>query len=158
MWNASPAVSFMMRAAGPADPVSATSTDWRLSQAADVVAVLRALPRVNLLLIGVDREMWRPLERRLLDLSEPIVEWSPSRHLNLPEVTQVGTLLLNAIDALSHDDQRQLLDWLELAGRRMRVVSTTSAPLFARVQAGAFVEPLYYRLNTICLDLNGPGN
>jgi Sigma-54 interaction domain len=158
MWNSSPAVSFTMRAAGRVDRISATPADWQLLQAADVVALLGALPRVNLLLIGVDREMWRPLEKRLLDLREPLVVWSPGRDLSLPEVTQVGTLILNDVDALSHADQHQLLDWLEPPGRRMRVISTTSAPLFARVEAGAFVDTLYYRLNTICLEVNGPGN
>jgi DNA-binding NtrC family response regulator len=33
------------------------------------------------------------------------------------------------------------------------VVSTTSAPLLPRVEAGEFNATLFYRLNTVCVDV-----
>ena len=50
--------------------------------------------------------------------------------------------------------RRVLLDWLEAAAGRMQVVSTTPATLLPHVQAGAFIEQLYYRLNTVCVDMS----
>ena len=46
-----------------------------------------------------------------------------------------------------------LLRWLERATGRTQVVSTTSTSLLPRVQDGTFVDTLYYRLNTVCLDV-----
>lgn len=65
----------------------------------------------------------------------------------------MGTLILHEVGALPHDDQRQLLEWLEPAARRVQVISTTSASLFPRVEVGAFSDVLYYRLNTMCMDV-----
>jgi transcriptional regulator of acetoin/glycerol metabolism len=31
-------------------------------------------------------------------------------------------------------------------------VSTTPAPLLPRVESGKFIDTLYYRLNTVCVD------
>jgi DNA-binding NtrC family response regulator len=33
------------------------------------------------------------------------------------------------------------------------VISTTSGPLLPLVQSGGFIETLFYRLNTVCLDV-----
>jgi sigma-54-interacting transcriptional regulator len=62
-------------------------------------------------------------------------------------------MILQDVDALTHADQRRLLDWLDQAAGRTQVVSTTPAPLLPRVQAGAFIDRLYYRLNTVCMDV-----
>jgi Sigma-54 interaction domain len=154
MWYPSPVVAFAMRAAGPVDRVSAPAPDWQLSRAADVFQLLGGIPRVNLLLVGVDREMWRPLETKLLDLREPVSTWSPGAQLRFPAPSQTGSLILNDVEELSLDEQRQLLEWLEPVGRSVRVISTTSAPLFPRVEAGAFNDTLYYRLNTVTLEFD----
>jgi Sigma-54 interaction domain len=154
MWNPSSAVAFSMRAAGPSGRVSSpTPTYWQLSRATEVVRLLTGLPHVNVLLMGIDSEMWPALEMRLMELDEPIVIWSPGRRLAFPESTQTGTLILNDVEALTHDQQRQLLEWLEPAGRCVRVISTTSVPLFTRLESGGFSETLYYRLNTVMLEI-----
>jgi DNA-binding NtrC family response regulator len=62
-----------------------------------------------------------------------------------------GTLILNEVDALPADDQRRLLLWLD-APREVQVISTTSACMLSRIQAGTFSETLYYRLNIILVD------
>jgi DNA-binding NtrC family response regulator len=35
------------------------------------------------------------------------------------------------------------------------VVSTSPAPLIPRVHSGLFIDTLYYRLNTVCVDVTG---
>jgi DNA-binding NtrC family response regulator len=62
---------------------------------------------------------------------------------------EIGTLILDEVAWLTMHEQTQLLDWLEAASPRPRVISTSSHPLFSRVERGLFAEPLYYRLNVM---------
>ena len=68
--------------------------------------------------------------------------------LDLP-ASRKGTLFLHDIAALTPPQQITLYDWLSTTGREMQVVSTTSSQLLPLVQAGRFLEGLFYRLNTI---------
>lgn len=43
-----------------------------------------------------------------------------------------------------------LLDWLSDAVA-VKVISTATASLLPRIERGAFLDSLYYRLNTICI-------
>ena len=56
--------------------------------------------------------------------------------------------------SLSFDDQQRLVEWLERAAGRTQVVATSRTALLPRVDAGTFIDTLYYRLNTIALDLS----
>ena len=64
--------------------------------------------------------------------------------------------MLHDVGTLPLDEQLRLLDWLERAEGRTQVVSTSTTPLLPRVQAGAFIDTLYYRLNTVCVDVTSP--
>jgi len=111
------------------------------------------MPRVNLLLIAPDAVVRFVLESLLLDLREPITRWTPGEPLIPPSPDGSGTLLLRDVHALPPADQLLLLDWLEQAEGRTQVVSTTATPLLPRVQCGEFIDTLYYRLNTVCVDV-----
>ena len=111
------------------------------------------MPRINLLLIAPEGVVQHVLKSLILDLWEPVARWSPGDVLALPSPTAVGTLILHDVHALPAADQRRLLEWLELAKGRTQVVSTTSAPLLPRVTAGDFFATLFYRLNTVCVDV-----
>jgi DNA-binding NtrC family response regulator len=89
----------------------------------------------------------------LRDRDEPIASWSPGERLLLPAVARGGTVVLHEVGALPQDDQLHLLNWLEHAVARTQVISTTSGPLLPLVHAGDFIETLFYRLNTVCLDV-----
>ncbi len=127
--------------------------DWHVTRPADVSLLLMRTPRLNLLLIGMDAGVSKVLETLLLNLPDPISTWLPSDRLVLPPVARTGTLILHEVGALAHEDQLRLLSWLERATGRTQVVSTSVAPLLPRVHAGAFIDTLYYRLNTICVDV-----
>jgi len=88
------------------------------------------------------------------ELALPVVAWRPGERLMLPQAEKTGTLLLHDVGTLSLTDQRYLVEWLERAAGRTQVVSLTPAPLLPLVQAGTFLARLYYRLNTVCVDLN----
>ena len=117
--------------------------DWELVRVASV----------NLLLVGPDN-----VTRALVDalgpfLRKPVITVRPGEPLTLAPTGQVGTLTLYDVSMLGLSDQRRLLDWQESAVGRTQVISTTSTPLLPLVDAGAFLGALYYRLNTVCLEV-----
>jgi hypothetical protein len=66
--------------------------------------------------------------------------------LSLPPID--GTMILRDVDALDHEQQQQLLSWLDDPWNgRTQVVSITAGPLYAAVRTGTFLDRLYYRLN-----------
>ena len=85
------------------------------------------------------------------DLSMPFVTWSAGSAASLPALHQ-GTVVLQDVDRLDLGAQRELLTWLDERGGRVRVISTTRGDLFDLVTSGEFLDPLYYRLNTIVVD------
>ena len=100
------------------------------------------MPRVNLLLIGVDGTVWNVL-------GTPVGSSRADRHLVSRSAVRpsasgrIGTLILHDIGALTPDEQRHLLKWLEQAAGRTQIISTASAPLPPAVKAGTFPENLY---------------
>jgi hypothetical protein len=83
--------------------------------------------------------------------------WRPGQALTLPEPSggRVGrtTVIIHEVGELPREEQRRLSEWLEANPNRTHVVSTSAAPLHLRVAAGAFLDALYYRLNTICVEI-----
>ncbi len=141
------------RAAGSLDRPSTSKEERRLAKAAHEELRLVGVPRVNLLLMGSDGVIRSVLDSLVRGLHEPIASWFPGERLVLPPVDRAGTVVLHDVGALAIPEQIQLLEWLGQAMGRTQVVSTTPAPLLPRVQAGAFIDTLYYRLNTVCVDV-----
>lgn len=147
-----PSKFFAAPAADPFDCVSQLPEDWRRARAAHTELLLMGMPRVNLLLIGSDAVVQNILQT--LDLQAPVVSWRAGQQLVLPSAASTKTLVLQNVGALSSGDQLRLLEWLEEAVGRTQVISTTSTPLLPHVQTGDFVDALYYRLNTVCVDVS----
>jgi hypothetical protein len=89
------------------------------------------------------------------DLSMPMVTWLAGADADLPALDQ-GTVVLQDVDRLDLSAQHRLLTWLDNRSGRIRVISTARYDLFDLVTAGAFLDPLYYRLNTIVVDAVAP--
>jgi hypothetical protein len=117
--------------------------------------MLMGMPRVNLLLVAPDAVVRYVLESLLLDLRDPITQWGPAESLVLPPPGRIGTLILHDVGAMPPAAQLDLFGWMERDAGHTQVVSTSASPLLPRVQCGAFIETLYYRLNTICVDVTG---
>jgi hypothetical protein len=64
-----------------------------------------------------------------------------------------GSVVFRDIDALDVDGQALLLLWLESVGAGRLVVSTASTSLLPLVTSGAFDSRLFYRLNTVHIDV-----
>jgi Sigma-54 interaction domain len=79
-------------------------------------------------------------------LREPVYEGSTCDAL--PTELVEGTVILRDVDAFDQDHQRRLLRWLdEPQNGQAQVISLTGARLYDLVQAGTFLDQLYYRLN-----------
>ena len=104
------------------------------------------LHQVNLLLIGPTPNV-DALLTRISGLAEaPIPVCALPGPLALPDA---GSVLMRDVAAMTHEQQRAFLDWMNAQRRRVHVISATSEPLFTRVRAGLFSPRLYYRLNVV---------
>ncbi len=115
--------------------------------------VTRAQP--NVLLVGTSSATHEMLVAMTPCLRRPIHECRPTAGVPLPQ-PHTGTLVLLEVAGLDAKQQRQLVGWLNHLEEPLRVVSTTSAPLFSLVQAGTFLADLYYRLNCVRIYLIAP--
>jgi hypothetical protein len=77
--------------------------------------------------------------------------WRPGQSLTLP--VDAPTVILYGVEMLGRTDQSRLSEWLESRPRRAQVVSTSTVPLLPGAGDNRFSPTLYYRLNTICVDL-----
>ena len=67
-----------------------------------------------------------------------------------------ATVIVRAVDTLSDEEQRQVLDLLNDSGNGSpprQVVTTCAHPLFPLIHQGLFREDLYYRLNVVHLKI-----
>jgi hypothetical protein len=85
------------------------------------------------------------------DFPAPLLTWIAGTEAVLPAL-DCGTLVIHDVDGLDLAQQRALLTWLEHRANRVRVITTVACDLYALVTAGAFLDQLYYRLNTIVID------
>lgn len=86
-------------------------------------------------------------------LAEPVITRRSGDSLILPNVNEVGTLVLFDVEALGVGDQHRLNDWLDQIGPRPRIISASRGSVLPMLEAGTFLESLYYRLNTLCMDV-----
>lgn len=115
--------------------------------------LVSGMPPVNLLLTGGLASVRTLLGALLRSVDGPILAWYPGERLVLPRHPKTGTMILHEVGLMRPEDQLQLVGWLETRARRIPIVSTTSTPLLPQVEAGTFSDTLYYRLNTVHLDV-----
>jgi hypothetical protein len=109
--------------------------------------------RLNVLLVGPEETTGLFLDTLRSHFREPVTEVRSCEPLGLPDAAHTGTLLVKDVGRLSPNSQRQLTAWLAHSAGRTQVISTSAAPVLPRIAAGEFAERLYYRLNTIYLDV-----
>ena len=125
---------------------------WQLS--VDIDLELARNTEVNVLIAGPEAGTEGLLRRLLPRAANDVVVTCDHGQLRLPSpIVAVGTVVLREVDALSSAEQFQLLQWLEAPVERGPIVSTATVPLLPLVEAGMFSEALFYRLNTIYIDL-----
>jgi hypothetical protein len=103
------------------------------------------------LVIGAADRAEEFLAPLMTELASPVV-YLDAANPTFPE-TPGGTVIVRNVEGLTPRDQHQFLDWLNAQRELGRVVAISSRNLFPRVQRGAFCEQLYYRLNTVIVEL-----
>ena len=111
---------------------------------------LLVIAPVNVLLIGEPLTTSAVVDALRPHLVEPLSTVDGHDTLNLP---CVGTVVLSDVEGLVRADQQRLNTWL--TDHRSRLITTSRGSLFPMIAAGMFIESLYYRLNTVCIDLTG---
>ena len=72
-----------------------------------------------------------------------------------PHLPTDGTLILRDVDTLAGDQQQRLVRWLDQPqSAHPQVISITATPLYLLVQAGMFLDRLYYRLNVVHFEVS----
>jgi Sigma-54 interaction domain len=105
--------------------------------------------RLNALLIGPKHVTGRLLRSVRSHLAHPVIRVFSPTPLVLPRADQVGTIILEDVGRLDMAAQMHLLEWLEGAVPRTRMIATSTVPLLPMVAAGIFDGALYYRLNLV---------
>lgn len=141
-----------IRAAEPESPEADVADSRRLLKTAGDALPLVSMHRVNVLVSGTDEAVSPVIQALLGSVQPPISSWRPGDPLTLPQPGRHGTLLLYEVGSLLLQEQIRLLEWSAHAAGRIQIISTTSVPLLQRVHAGAFIDTLYYRLNTVYMD------
>lgn len=106
----------------------------------------------NLLLVGSSPATDAMLHALEPHLRQPLLKCEPKTGVVLPQPDQ-GTLILSELAWLDSTQQAHMVRWLNQVYARVQVICTSSQPIFSLVQAGAFLDELYYRLNVVRLDL-----
>jgi Sigma-54 interaction domain len=117
--------------------------------------------QVNVLLEGGPSDIQGSLAALRPHLRGPVCEFRPGDGACVPR-PQGGTLILLEVARLDATQQTMLLRWFDEFDERVpvRIVSTSSEPLFSFVGSGAFPSELYYRLNAVLIKparSEGPG-
>jgi hypothetical protein len=107
---------------------------------------------VNVLLMGESVTTGAFVVAMRPHLVDPVVSIDCRDGLNLSSLPSRGTVILSDVEELALEDQQRLNAWLAAADHRARVISTSRASLFPMIEAGMFVDSLYYRLNVVCFD------
>jgi hypothetical protein len=127
--------------------------DWRLAHEAHRELQTMGMPLTNVLLVGAGDVIRMVLGMLRLEQREPVLSWRPGQRLKLPALGHAKTLVLHDVSELTCDEQLSVLRWLDWTAGRIPVVSTTAVPLLPLVKSGAFNDVLYYRLNTVYVDV-----
>ena len=143
-----------MAASGPIGKGEPDVTvDWKAIE--EDLAIVRHT-RANLLLMGPEWLVTELARRLVADAVNRIFDGSCNvRQPGRPSpMRSHDTVVLRDIHKLDADGQAALLDTLEATTGEQQIICTASASLPALVASGRFDARLYYRLNTVCIDLS----
>lgn len=116
-------------------------------------AELVSTGRANLLLVGPDDVTREVVDTLSPWFRQPVIVNHPGEPLVLAPLERVETMILHDVGAFGFADQIRLLDWLQGVGGLTQVISTASRPILPLIGAGAFLDTLYYRLNSLYFEV-----
>jgi hypothetical protein len=124
------------------------STKFRLLPPADWRVLVRT--RANVLVTGPENALTAFAQAARPELGEPI----GSVACCAPLFPEGHTLILEDVHALDDIGQQRLMLWMdEPRNADMQIIALSSVPLFSMVMTNRFDADLFYRLNTIHLEI-----
>ena len=121
---------------------SARQSEW---------TILRTSP-VNGLLVGSPDLTAAAVAEMEKGLRQPLVWWSPDSGIDIPDLA-IGTLVIRDVEDLDARQQEQLSRWIARHAPGVQVLALAREPLFESVADGRFSAALYYRMNTVVVDV-----
>jgi hypothetical protein len=127
--------------------MSFSDGEWRM---------LRAI-RPNILVIGAADVVESTISALVAQLPGPVSYLQPDAPP--PAIDAAEMVVVSDVAALSPDRQHQWVSWLNNPEvRHPQIVATSGVPVYPLVAADQFSGVLYYRLNTILLDMQVEGD
>ena len=124
-------------------PLSFSENEWQM---------LRSV-RPNILVIGGADVVASTVSTLVAVLPGP-VSYLPPNAPPPADDDDAEMLVVPDISSLSQDRQREWVRWLSNADvRHLQIVATSEVPVYPLVTSDQFSGVLYYRLNTILLDM-----
>jgi hypothetical protein len=118
--------------------------------------ILRTV-RPNILVVGRADFVESTVSSLVAELTGPVSYLQPNAAPPAGDDAQV--LVVPDVSALSADRQHEWVTWLsDLNARRPQIVATSDIPVYPLVRRDQFSGVLYYRLNTILLDMQTAGD
>lgn len=126
-------------------PMSLSDNEWRM---------IREV-RPNILVIGAADVVESTVSALVAELPGPVSYLRANAPP--PSDNDAGMLVVRDVTALTRDRQHEWLTWLnDVNMRRPQIVATSDVPVYPLVQREQFSGTLYYRLNTILLEMRTP--
>ena len=132
-------------------PDRATLDDAGTASLTATVLDARVTPP-NVLVIGPIAQTESRVSAMVAASGKPARFWAPD--VPMPARADGRAIVIRDIATLSAAHQTAWLVWLTAQHRRRpRIIATSPIAVFPLVTQGMFLEDLYYRLNTVLLDL-----
>jgi hypothetical protein len=109
--------------------------------------------RTNALMVGPHHETAAVLAALLPSLDAPVSRVITGAHFALPPAGHSGSVILEDLSGFTVPEQQRLLEWLDMNGRRARVISTSTRAMTRSIADREFLPALYYRLNGLYLEV-----
>jgi hypothetical protein len=113
--------------------------------------LLRTL-RPNILIVGSPEQIETTSAILIAEVLKPVRYWTADARP--PTRTDAATIMIHDIANMSPTHQETLLAWMDgPSAHDTQFIATSVIAVFPLVTQELFLEDLYYRLNTILLDL-----
>jgi len=121
---------------------SARQSEWTILRTSPINGLLVGSPDLTTAaVLGIEK-----------GLPQPLVWWASDQGSYLPDLT-AGTLVVRDVDDLDARQQEQLSRWIVRHATRVALLALAREPLFDGVADGRFSAALYYRMNTVVVEV-----
>ena len=110
----------------------------------------------NVMVAGADAAVKAFLGALTPYLQSPVLECSAFDVLSPESLRIDGTVILRDVERLDLGQQEALVRSLDEARDHVQIVAVTALPIYPLVEAGTFLDRLYYRLNVLNVVLTTP--